>query len=57
MVKALVTGATGCVGANIAESLSERRYAVRALRRSGMFGTGTGTWGFCRTVDGCVPEV
>ncbi len=30
---ALVTGATGCVGANIVEALLERGYSVRALRR------------------------
>ncbi len=32
--RALVTGATGCVGANIVEALSARGYAVRALRRA-----------------------
>ncbi len=30
----LVTGATGCVGANIVEALLARGYAVRALRRA-----------------------
>ena len=30
---ALVTGATGCVGANVVEALSGRGYRVRALRR------------------------
>ncbi|HQE91205.1 MAG TPA: NAD-dependent epimerase/dehydratase family protein [Anaerolineae bacterium] len=33
-IRALVTGATGCVGANIVEALSARGYAVRALRRA-----------------------
>lgn len=33
MTRALVTGATGCVGANIVEALLRRGYAVRALRR------------------------
>lgn len=33
MTRALVTGATGCVGANIVEALQKRGYAVRALRR------------------------
>ncbi len=33
-MRALVTGATGCVGANIVEALSARGYAVRALRRA-----------------------
>ena len=32
--RALVTGATGCVGANIVEALSARGYDVRALRRT-----------------------
>jgi len=32
-MKALVTGATGCVGANIAAALVERGYEVRAMRR------------------------
>lgn len=32
-MRALVTGATGCVGANIVEALLARGYAVRALRR------------------------
>jgi len=32
-MRALVTGATGCVGANIVEALLERGYQVRALRR------------------------
>jgi dihydroflavonol-4-reductase len=32
--RALVTGATGCVGANIVEALSARGYDVRALRRA-----------------------
>ncbi len=31
---ALVTGATGCVGANVVAALLERGYAVRALRRA-----------------------
>ncbi|MBN2393756.1 MAG: NAD-dependent epimerase/dehydratase family protein [Anaerolineae bacterium] len=31
---ALVTGATGCVGANVVEALLARGYAVRALRRA-----------------------
>ncbi len=31
---ALVTGATGCVGANVVEALLERGYDVRALRRA-----------------------
>lgn len=34
MIRALVTGATGCVGANIVEALSERGYLPRALRRT-----------------------
>jgi dihydroflavonol-4-reductase len=33
-MRALVTGATGCVGANIVEALLARGYRVRALRRS-----------------------
>ncbi len=33
-MRALVTGATGCVGANIVEALLARGYAVRALRRA-----------------------
>jgi dihydroflavonol-4-reductase len=33
-MRALVTGATGCVGANIAEALLARGYSVRALRRA-----------------------
>jgi len=33
-MRALVTGATGCVGANIAEALLARGYSVRALRRT-----------------------
>ncbi len=33
-IQALVTGATGCVGANIVEALLARGYAVRALRRA-----------------------
>ncbi len=33
-MRALVTGATGCVGANIVEALLARGYAVRALRRT-----------------------
>ena len=33
MTRALVTGATGCVGANIVEALLVRGYQVRALRR------------------------
>ncbi|HOU12613.1 MAG TPA: NAD-dependent epimerase/dehydratase family protein [Anaerolineae bacterium] len=32
--RALVTGATGCVGANIVEALLARGYAVRALQRA-----------------------
>jgi len=32
--RALVTGATGCVGANIVEALAARGYEVRALRRT-----------------------
>lgn len=32
-MRALVTGATGCVGANVAAALQERGYAVRAMRR------------------------
>lgn len=31
--RALVTGATGCLGANVVAALLERGYAVRALRR------------------------
>lgn len=34
MSTALVTGATGCVGANIVEALLIRGYSVRALRRA-----------------------
>jgi len=34
MSTALVTGATGCVGANIVEALLARGYSVRALRRA-----------------------
>ena len=33
-MRALVTGATGCVGANVVEALLERGYTVRAMRRS-----------------------
>ncbi len=33
-MRALVTGATGCVGANIVEALLARGYTVRALRRA-----------------------
>ncbi len=33
-MRALVTGATGCVGANITEALLARGYSVRALRRT-----------------------
>lgn len=33
-MRALVTGATGCVGANIVEALLARGYQVRALRRA-----------------------
>jgi len=33
-MRALVTGATGCVGANIAEALLARGYSVRVLRRA-----------------------
>ena len=33
-MRALVTGATGCVGANIAEALLARGYSVRALCRA-----------------------
>jgi len=33
-IRALVTGATGCVGANIVEALLARGYDVRALRRA-----------------------
>ena len=33
-MRALVTGATGCVGANITEALLARGYSVRALRRA-----------------------
>ena len=33
-MRALVTGATGCVGANIAEALLARGYRVRVLRRA-----------------------
>ena len=32
-MRALVTGATGCVGANIVEALLSRGYDVRAMRR------------------------
>ena len=32
-MRALVTGATGCVGANVAAALIERGYAVRAMHR------------------------
>ncbi len=32
-MRVLVTGATGCVGANVVEALLARGYAVRALRR------------------------
>lgn len=32
-MKALVTGATGCVGANVVAALAERGYGVRAMRR------------------------
>jgi dihydroflavonol-4-reductase len=34
MTTILVTGATGCVGANIVEALLKRGYTVRALRRA-----------------------
>lgn len=34
MTLVLVTGATGCVGANIVEALLKRGYTVRALRRA-----------------------
>ncbi|TFG73020.1 MAG: SDR family NAD(P)-dependent oxidoreductase [Anaerolineales bacterium] len=33
-MRALVTGATGCVGANVVEALLYRGYTVRAMRRS-----------------------
>ncbi|MCD6344872.1 MAG: SDR family NAD(P)-dependent oxidoreductase, partial [Anaerolineae bacterium] len=33
-MRALVTGATGCVGANIVEALLEQGHTVRALQRS-----------------------
>lgn len=33
-MKALVTGATGCVGANVVEALLARGYTVRAMRRA-----------------------
>lgn len=32
-MRALVTGATGCVGANVVEALMDRGYTVRAMRR------------------------
>lgn len=34
VVRALVTGATGCVGANIVEALLQSGYTVRALKRA-----------------------
>lgn len=38
-MRALVTGATGCVGANVVEALMDRGYSVRAMRRqSSQFG-------------------
>jgi len=46
--KALVTGATGCVGANVTAALLERGYAVRAMRRT------TSSLG---ALDGLEPEL